>query len=324
MKNILKSIDKKKKQLDKLKPLSKELANNLQNWLRVELTYTSNALEGNTLSRLQTALVLDKGITVDGKSLNEHLEITNHAQALDYIYTLAKKNYLLKQKDILNIHQIILSKIDDQNAGRYRSISVRIAGSRVIMPNPAKVSQLMTKFVNQTNSVKKVHPAKFAADVHYQLVSIHPFSDGNGRTARLLMNLFLIKAGYPPIIIKLRDRHAYLKSLETAQLGGSLTSYYKLIYKSLINSLDIYLSALVPNFQGSLELSGLLKIGQLAKATKETVSTIRFWTTQNLLTVSSHSKGGYQLYSPSVINQVKKIRQLQQKRYTIKEIKSRL
>jgi Fic family protein len=333
MKNLLKIIDDKKKKLDQAKPLPKDLSRNLKDWLRVELTYTSNAIEGNTLSRQQTAIVLDKGITVNGKSLKEHLEATNHAQALDYVYSLAKKNYTLKENDILDLHQIILSKIDDQSAGRYRSTAVRIAGSRVIMPNPTKIKTLMTKFVHKINLNKSLHPVKLAADAHYHLVTIHPFADGNGRTARLLMNLFLIKAGYPPIIIKLTNRLAYLKSLETAQIGGSLDSYYKLIYQSVNNSLDIYLSARVPrvpNFPkfssepSSKKPSPLLKIGQLAKASTETVSTIRFWTTQSLLTVSSHSNGGYQLYDSSMIKQIKKIRQLKQKRYTIKEIKNKL
>jgi len=238
-------ITNKKGELDKLRPLPPELVKNLEDWFRVELTYSSNAIEGNTLSRAETALVIEKGITVDGKTLNEHLEAINHAQALSYIKTLeTEKRKDLKEADIMDIHRIILSRIDDSNAGRYRTVPVRIAGSTAIMPNPVKVPELMNEFINWLNAQNSDNVAKIAAEAHYKLVSIHPFVDGNGRTARLLMNLLLMQEGYPPAIIRKEDRRIYINAIEKAQLGGADQDYYNLIYNSIIRSFDIYLDSL--------------------------------------------------------------------------------
>jgi len=203
-------LSQKKLSLDQLRPLPNELVQNLDNWFRVELTYSSNAIEGNTLTRRETAVVIEKGLTVGGKSLKEHLEATNHSQALDFIHSLAYKTPSdLTAHDILSIHAMILKTIDDANAGHYRSIPVRISGSAVIMPNARKVPDLMDEFQLWLTSNTDLHPVAFASEAHYRLVTIHPFVDGNGRTARLLMNLLLIMQGYPPAIIRKRDRLSY-------------------------------------------------------------------------------------------------------------------
>ena len=320
-------LTEKKQRLDKHRPLSLELVKNLDDWFRVELTYTSNAIEGNTLTRQETALVVEKGITVEGKTLKEHLEAINHAQAIDFIKTLLKKKREgLKETDILDIHRAILAKIDDTNAGRYRNIPVRIAGSTVIMPKAMKVPDLMGELVKWLSSPNADHTVKISADAHYKLVSIHPFVDGNGRTARLLMNLLLMQEGYPPALIRKEDRRRYVKSIEKAQLGGSLGDYYKVIYEAVERSLDIYLEALEPKeTKEGGKTNKLLKIGELARETGETVYTIRFWTKEGLLTVKDFTKGGYQLYEPSMIERAKEIRHLQsEKRLTIAEIKRRL
>ena len=131
-----KEIEKKKQELDAFRPLDKALKQNLEEWFRIELTYTSNAIEGNTLTRQETALVVEKGITVGGKSLVEHLEATNHAEALNWIDNLKKqKHSLITENDILDIHAIILKGIDKSNSGFYRRVPVRISGSTVILPN---------------------------------------------------------------------------------------------------------------------------------------------------------------------------------------------
>ena len=295
-----------------------ELVKNLEDWFRVELTYTSNAIEGNTLSRQETALGVEQGITVEGKSLKEHLEAINHAQALDLIKALVKeKRQALTEADILDIHRTILAKIDDTNAGRYRSVPVRIAGSTVVLPNAMKVSDLMKGLIKWLNSPNTDHPVKIAADGHYKLIMIHPFVDGNGRTARLLMNLLLMQGGYPPALIRKEDRRRYINSIETAGLEGRLEDYYQVIYEAVERSLDIYLEAVEP--------AELLKIGSLAKETGETIHTIRFWTKAGLLTVKDVTKGGYQLYEPAMIERAKEIRRLQtEKRLTLAEIKEQL
>ncbi len=247
MDNILNKLDTKKKQLEKYKPFPREIIKNLEEWFRVELTYTSNAIEGNTLTRQETALVVEEGLTVSGKSITELQEAINHAAAFDFIQTLVdKKRQDLTEKDILDIHSIILNKIDDENKGRYRNVAVRLRGSETILPNPLKVPELMDNFIIWLQSSSSDNLIKIAADAHFKLVSIHPFVDGNGRTARLLMNLILMQAGYPPAIIRKEDRNAYINSLEKAQTKGEMTDYYNLIFDAVDRSLDIYLESVEP------------------------------------------------------------------------------
>ena len=319
-------LTQKKQALDSYRPLPVNLVKNLDNWFRVELTYTSNALEGNTLTRKETALVLEKGLTVGGKSLNEHIEATNHAQALDFIKSLiTKKPSAIKADDIMFIHKIILKSIDDDNAGHFRNVAVRISGSSVVLPNYRKVPELMAEFHNWLINCVNMHPIALAAQAHYRLVSIHPFIDGNGRTARLLMNLLLMMHGYPPAIIRKRDRLAYISSLEKAQLGGSIDNYEKIINKAVNRSLDIYLNALKDKHSvDDLDNDNLLKIGALAKSSKVAVSTIRHWLKEGLIEVAFLTPSGYQLFAPDMIKRCEDIHKLKLKRLTISEIKNYL
>ena len=320
-------LTKKKQQLDRLRPLSKELVQNLEDWFRVELTFTSNAIEGNTLTRLETAVVIEKGITIGGKSLREHLEATNHAAALDFVHTLVKrKRSSLSATEILRIHEMILKGIDEANAGRLRNVPVRIAGSSVVVPNPRKVPDLMDDFVEWLVSKLDLHPVALAGEAHYRLVSIHPFVDGNGRTARLLMNLLLLMQGFPPAIIRKTDRLKYIASLEKAQLGGSKADFEGLIAKAVDRSLDIYLQAAQgKTSQRTLDSDEqLIRIGALAKKVAETLATIRYWTKEGLLEVSQTTESGYQLFSVEMISQCKLIQKLKKERLTLAEIKQRL
>jgi Fic family protein len=313
----------KKKRLDALRPLQPQLVRNLEDWFRVELTYTSNAIEGNTLTRLETAVVIEKGLTVGGKSLKEHLEATNHAHALDFIHSLTtKKPSQLTAQHILAIHEIILKGVDDENAGRYRNVAVRISGSAVVMPNPRKVPELMDDFLLWLTTKHHLHPVAFAGEAHYRLVTIHPFVDGNGRTARLLMNLLLMMYGYPPAIIRKRDRIAYVTALERAQLGKQKTEYEKIIAQAADRSLNIYLAAAQNEpTKEDIDTEGLLKIGELAKAVEEPVPTIRHWTKEGLLEVSEFTRSGYQLYALGAVERCKEIKKLKEQRLTLAEIK---
>ena len=318
-------LSQKKLSLDQLRPLPNELLQNLDDWFRVELTYSSNAIEGNTLTRRETAVVIEKGLTVGGKTLKEHLEATNHSQALDFIYSLTHKSPSdLTAHDILGIHAIILKSIDDANAGHYRSIPVRISGSAVIMPNARKVPDLMDEFQGWLTSSTGLHPVEFAGEAHYRLVTIHPFVDGNGRTARLLMNLLLIMQGYPPAIIRKRDRLAYINALEEAQLGGSKKAYEKIIAKAVDRSLDIYLKAARQTTNNNIARDNLLKIGELAKAVGETVATIRYWTKEGLLDVAKITESNYHLYDIGMIQRCEQIQQLKKNRFTIEQIREQL
>jgi len=315
-----------KKLLDRAGKMPDELVRNLHEWFRVELTYTSNALEGNTLTRRETAMVVEKGITVGGKSLVEHLEATNHAQAFDWIAEKSSKSLkLFTENDLLYLHKIILTGIDNQNAGFYRNVPVRLSGSRTVLPNPRKVPDLMSDFYQWLQSKQSIHPVDLAAEAHYRLVTIHPFIDGNGRTARLLMNLILMCLGYPPAIIRKSERGKYLDALEKAQTGGAIDEYLQLIYRAVDRSLNIYVEATSGEGDFVAEPDdSLLRIGQLAKQTDVNVSTIRFWLTSGLLEVSETTPSGYQLFSTSMLSQIEEIKSLKEKRFTIQEIKSKL
>jgi len=323
----LKVLTSKKEQLDMFRPLPPELVRNLEEWFLVELTYTSNALEGNTLSRKETAAVVEKGITVGGKTLVEHLEATNHVKALKDVLRLSQtQTSKLRLADLLQIHQTVLLGIDDDNAGHFRTIPVRISGSPVILPNPVKVADLMDQFIEWLVASEALHPVELAAEAHYQLVTIHPFVDGNGRTARLLMNLILMQHGYPPAIIRPRDRLKYIGGLEKEQLGGVKDGYNKVIEDAVDRSLDIYLKAAggeVADTDSGRE-PHLLRIGQLAREAGESNATIRYWTKEGLLNVADTTDSGYQLYHPQMIQRVAKIRELQGQRFTLSEIKGQL
>lgn len=253
MTNIFQLVDEKQEQFAQLQ-LSSAQAENLAHTLDIELTYNSNAIEGSTLSYRETKLILEEGITIPGKKLREHLEATNHQSALEFIQTLkSKKSQELTAAEILHIHELILRGIDDENAGRYRQARVGIAHSPVILPNPLKVPELMTDFWAWLSTPSSDHPLKRACDAHYKLVSIHPFIDGNGRTARLLMNLILLQAGFPLFAVRVERRKEYLDTLEQAQINAAedivnpsdqdLAPFYNLIGEELIAGMAFYLEA---------------------------------------------------------------------------------
>jgi len=318
-------LDEKKALLDQHRPLPKALVQNLDEWFRVELTYTSNAIEGNTLTRRETALVVEKGLTVGGKSLTEYLEATNHAYAIDWIRAQVKrKPHDVDERDILQMHALVLKGIDDLNAGRYRNIGVRISGSTVVLANPIKVPDLMTEFSEWLKESGELHPVALASEAHYRLVTIHPFVDGNGRTARLLMNMLLLMNGYPSAIIQKRERLKYIGSLEKAQLGGSKEEFLKLISRAVERSFDIYLKALSGAPESDSDEERLLKIGELAKRVGVPNSTIRHWTKEGLLRVADVTASGYQLYAPDMVARIAEIRAMKKKRFTLAEIKAAL
>lgn len=242
---MLNRITEKKRLLDQYRPLPTTLTRNLYEWRRIALTYTSNALEGNTLTHSETALVVEKHLTIGGKSITEHLEAVNHAQAVDYIKQLAqdKTRQQLQIGDILSIHQRILHKIDDAHAGVFRTVTVCISGSQVPSPNYLKVPTLMDEFM-QWLTTADGHIATIAADAHLKFVLIHPFTDGNGRTARLLMNLVLLQQGYPLTIISNQKRLAYVDSIEKALLHQQMDDYYQIIFAAIEEGLDFYLKAI--------------------------------------------------------------------------------
>jgi Fic family protein len=242
--NLLKSIEGKKRELNALRPFSAELVRKLNEQFTLEWTYNSNAIEGNTLSLQETDLVINRGLTVGNKSLKEHFEAINHKEGIQYLYDFVKKKKVLDEKTILEIHKIVLSNIDAANAGRYRKDNVLVVGAIHLPPSAIKIPKLMAEFFEWYYAHKKNMPVvELAAWVHYKLVYIHPFIDGNGRTARLLMNLILLQHGYPPAVILNVDRKKYYRVLKNADRENYI-DFLNFIGRSTERSLSIYLNAL--------------------------------------------------------------------------------
>lgn len=237
------SIDKKKALLDSKWPLPTYTLKSLREKFLLDWTYHSNAIEGNTLTLIETKVVLE-GITVGGKTVREHLEIINHLKAITYVEELISKNEPLSQWQIQNIHRIILNGIDENYAGVYRDQQVFIPGATHTPPPFNLLKEKMKELMNWYESTSNLHPIVKSVMLHTIFVSILPFIDGNGRTARLLLNFELMKAGYPPIIIDIKDRIAYYNALDSAIAKADYTDFIDLIAKATENSLDLYLSVL--------------------------------------------------------------------------------
>lgn len=244
--NYFDEVDKLKKKLDSKRPIPKETLRSLEETINLEWTYNSNGIEGNTLTLRETQVVLE-GITVGGKSIKEHLEVINHEKAILYLNDLVKENNPITEWNIKSIHQLILKDIDDKNAGRYRRENVTIKGVAHIPPDYLKVPELMEKLVLNYENWKEFHPIIQAALLHGELVKIHPFVDGNGRTSRLLMNLDLMNHGLNPVIIKKEDRLEYYNALDKAHTTKDYTDFIKLITKLEIEILKKYLKLIKGN-----------------------------------------------------------------------------
>jgi len=239
--NFFENLDAKKRILDSKRPLPKATLKSLEENFKLEWTYNSNAIEGNTLTLKETKVVLE-GITIGGKTMREHLEAINHNEAITFLEELINDTNELTEIDIKNIHAIVLKGIDSENAGRYRTENVIISGASHIPPESIIVPELMEKLIYRYDDWKeKYHPIVVSSLLHAEFVKIHPFIDGNGRTARLLMNFEAMKNGYPPIIIKREQRHNYYDALDKGALTGDYTDFVKLVAKQAEEMLDLYL-----------------------------------------------------------------------------------
>jgi Fic family protein len=236
------NLDLLKEKLDQYKPLPKALVRNLHEDLVLRWTYHSNAIEGNTLTLKETKVALE-GITVGGKTLREHFEAINHRDAIFFVEELVRKQEIFSEWQIKNIHQLILKNIDNENAGRYRTINVTIAGAQHLPPDFLQVSQLMENFIHWYQA-SKLHPVERAARVHCDFVKIHPFTDGNGRTARLLMNMELMKSGFPAVVLPVEHRLAYYETLDKAHAEGDYVPFISLISEMVVLGFVPYWHAL--------------------------------------------------------------------------------
>lgn len=306
-KQILRDIlEEKLKKLNKLRPISSTMLLKLKERFEVEMTYNSNAIEGNTLTLKETYWVIQQGITVKGKSLKDHLEAKNHKEALDYLYELIghETPHFINEHLIKELHTLVIQDIDKNIAGKYRNIDVFITGTKHVPPSALEVPHQMSALIAWAKAnYKKLDVIEFASIFHHKFVHIHPFQDGNGRVGRLLMNIFLLHYGFPLTIIQKNDRQKYYRVLSAADVGN-----YKplvgFVSQAVLRSLNIYLDVLTPagqkeNFISLAEATAFSTysqayLGKLAKEGKlEAIKLKRNWVTTKkavLRYVKEHKK----------------------------------
>ena len=245
--SLIKTLDQLKAQLDEHRPIEKSHFRKLIAYYKAEYTFDSNRIEGNTLSLKETALVVEKGLTISGKSVKEHFEAVNHAEAIDLLMEFVEQKAVINDHLLKQIHALILRGIDKSNSGKYRRVNVRISGSKYSPPEPYLIAKLMEDyFIFYEENCERMHPVVLAAEMHERLVTIHPFADGNGRTARLIMNLILLQAGFPITNISSEDenRITYYDALEEAQIKLNKSAFIEFIFQQAIFSLKDYLKIL--------------------------------------------------------------------------------
>ena len=248
LQTLLHDCDTLKTRLSELRPLPTEALKKIEEAFAIEYTYESNRIEGNTLTLQETELVVNEGITIAGKSMREHLEAINHAEAIDYIKDFAQSDIEISERTIKEIHALVLHGINRDNAGRYRTVPVMISGSTHVPPQPYLIEPQMEAFMGRFAEMerKKVHPVLIAAYLHDELVHIHPFIDGNGRTSRLLMNLYLLRNGFTLVAFKgsNEEKIRYYKALEASHTENNPLDFQTVVAQAEVDSLRRYLSVL--------------------------------------------------------------------------------
>ena len=237
-------IIEKKRRLDQHRPLGPPLLNRLRREFVVEYTFDSNAIEGSTLTLHETRMVIEEGLTVNGRPLRDILAARNHPEAIEFVEGLAKAGGSLTEEDVLTLHRLIMEGVDE-GAGRYRRAGVRIAGALFSQPKSAEVPAMMKGLLDWLDrNMEELSPVELAAVFHHRFVTIHPFAEGNGRTARLLMNLILMRNSYPFIVsVSRQDRERYIRALREAD-QGSLNNFVNYVARCAERTLDICLNTI--------------------------------------------------------------------------------
>lgn len=245
LQKMLDELDELKTEWQNKKPLNKIQLSKMKEHYNLLYTCESNKIEGNTLTLKETFLVVKEGLTIGGKTVNEHLEAINHSDATDYLSELVSSGEDFSERILKELHYLILKGIDRENAGAYRKVPVYIGGSNFVPPQPFLISKLMEDvfYYYQVNK-DKIHPVLMAADLHEKIVTIHPFIDGNGRTCRLVMNLILLANGYTICVLKgdQRSRMKYYSALEKVQLKNDRQAFYKLVVQGCIHSVKEHIN----------------------------------------------------------------------------------
>jgi len=259
-------IDEKLKRLNNFRPLPSSAVQKLKEQFEIEMTYNSNAIEGNSLTLRETYLVVNEGLTIKGKPLKDHLEARNHQEALEYLYDLVEKGKRnnFSENLIRSFNQIVQQNIDKEWAGRYRNSAVIIGGAKYRPPEAIDVPNLMREMIEWYSDNKKMHPIELASIIHHRITNIHPFFDGNGRTSRLVMNIILMQAGFPLVVVMKNDRKRYYATLSVAD-KGDYAPFVNFISRAVERTLDIYLKVLTPN---KINKEKFISLKELSETTK--------------------------------------------------------
>ena len=238
--NRFKDNDEYKAKIDSYRPLNEDDVKQIQEYYRIGLTYSSNALEGNTLDLAETKVVLEDGLTISGKPMKDHLETLGHSDAFYELLNLTKSD-IITEANIKFLHKLFYNRINESEAGNYRTKNIIVTGSDIDFPKPDELSDKMKEFVkNITNLKSQLHPVEHAAMIHAKFVNIHPFIDGNGRVARLLMNLALLQAGYNITIIPPVARADYIRALQDSNYNN-FVPFINFISEMVLESQKEYL-----------------------------------------------------------------------------------
>ncbi len=309
-KNLQESLERKHRALNKLRPLPRSAVEKLREHFKIEMTYNSNAIEGNRLTLKETFLVINEGITVKGKPLKDHLEAKDHHAALEYLYELVehKNQQTCSEHLIRTLHQLVTRETEEAWAGKYRESNVFITGADHTPPDAMDVPLQMKNLVQWfRDNQKNLHIVELAALFHHRLVFIHPFLDGNGRTARLAMNLILMKEGYPLVVILKNDRKKYYRVLSETDKGNH-KSLVQFIAQAVQRSLDIYLQTLTP---ASEKREKNLPLSQIAKDSPYSAKYLNLLVRQGKL--EAHKEGRIWLTSQEALKRYQEGRQRKRK-----------
>jgi Fic family protein len=308
-KRLLRRIQDKKGRLDDLRPLPPAAVHRLREQFTIEWIYHSNAIEGSTMTLRETQLVLEQGITIGGKSLREHFEVVNHQEAIRLVESLANQQLPISPFMVRQLHALVLAKIDSENAGQYRNLPVRIIGAVHEPPPSWDLPVQMDEWAAWLQAAEgQMEAVALAALAHHKLAAIHPFIDGNGRSARLIMNLVLMRAGCPPAIIAQENRRQYYRVLAQADAGRE-APLVNFVGRAVDRSLTLYLEACTPqNAPPPQEERWILlrEAAKLSSYSQEYLSLLartgrlealkrgrNWYTTRQALAVYAASVGGY-------------------------------
>jgi Fic family protein len=240
-------IEELRNRLKSLRPLNQTELKRLREEFMIENTYNSNAIEGNTLTLRETALILQEGITVAGKHIREHLEVIGHKNAFEYMAELAEADSVLTERTIRELHSLVLMN-DVKNRGVYRSVDVAILGAARTPPPHYLVREQIEQLMSVYDELKREgHIIEAVAEFHLRFENIHPFIDGNGRTGRLVLNLELIKAGFLPVNIKFTDRNKYYDCFDDYSNGRASNALITLLSDYEAAELSKYIAMLEGN-----------------------------------------------------------------------------